>query len=173
MRTLHNTLTIITLALLLGCGGEDAPNGTSDGDVPATPETSADVPPPPPPAAAPAQKASDHAAEAASAGEGGAAAKSKPAGVGVGKKGRGYSVGPIATPLKARWTAAERLVFDVQIPKAMKLYRAANGHPPRSHDEFITEIIEKNRINLPELPEGEQYRYNAGKAQLMVTERSE
>ena len=86
----------------------------------------------------------------------------------MGRKGHGYGTGPIATPLAARWRAAERLVFEVQIPQAMNLYKATNGHAPKSHQEFMAQIIEFNRINLPELRPEERYQYDPETEQLMV-----
>ncbi len=88
--------------------------------------------------------------------------------VGIGKKGHGYGTGPIGTPLAVRWRAAERLVFDVQIPHAMNLFKATNGRAPDSHEEFMKEIVELNRISLPELSEGQYYLYDPAREQLMV-----
>jgi hypothetical protein len=158
------TTVIAVPALLLGCGGTEQP---ADVDQPQRPDVVPEMPGPPPmPPAAPAESE-------ASADTGGVSLDLKPAEVGVGEKGRGYGTGPVATPLKARWAAAERMVFDVQIPQAMNLYKATHGDPPASHDQFMAEIIEKNQINLPELPQGERYHYDPERAQLMVVEGSE
>jgi len=90
------------------------------------------------------------------------------AGVGSGRKGRGYGGGMVTEPLAAHFRAKEKLVFDIQIPQALKLFKAEKGFGPRSHDEFMKEIIEKNNIELPELPEGHRYVFNPVKGELMV-----
>ena len=82
---------------------------------------------------------------------------------GVGKRGRGYGSGPISTPVAARFKAEETIRF-LQIEHAMKIYRAEHGHFPKTHDEFMKEIIKANSIKLPELPPGERYVYDAEKA---------
>jgi hypothetical protein len=94
----------------------------------------------------------------------------RPAEVGVGRKGHDYGTGPVATPLATRWRAAERLVFSVQIPQAMNLFKATHDRAPRTHDEFMKEIIKANQISLPELRPGERYYYDPAAEQLMVVD---
>ena len=65
------------------------------------------------------------------------------AGVGSGEKGRGYGGGLVTTPVAAYFAVQERLVFDIQIPHAMKLYKATEGHAPKTHDEFMRSIVEE------------------------------
>ncbi len=138
---------------LLGCGGRG----------PAAPAPEAEAPPPPP---APPTGLDVDGLQSADSEP--APPPARPAEVGVGRKGHGYGTGPIAAPLAARWRAAERLVFDVQIPHAMNLFKATHGRAPDSHEEFVQEIIDFNRIDLPELPDGRQYRYDPDTEQLMV-----
>jgi len=90
------------------------------------------------------------------------------AGVGVGEKGRGYGGGPVTTPVAAYFAVQERVVFDIQIPHAVDLYKATEGHAPRTQDEFMRDIIAANQIRLPTLPEGHQYIYDPQAGQLMV-----
>lgn len=92
----------------------------------------------------------------------------KPADVGVGKRGRDLGQGPVATPVAAYFAAKEQIAFRVEAPQAMNLYKATNGRAPRSHDEFMREIIQANNIRLPELPEGHRYVYDPEQEQLMV-----
>jgi len=87
---------------------------------------------------------------------------------GAGKKGRGYGGGMVTEPIAAHFRIRQKLVFDVQIPEALKLFEAEHGFTPRSHDEFLDEVIEKNNIELPELPEGHSYVFNPVKKELMV-----
>ena len=92
----------------------------------------------------------------------------KPAEVGVGAKGN-YGPGLITTPASAYWKTKEKIVFEIQIPKALQLYKAlGNGSGPPTHDAFMTEVIQANRIPLPELPEGQIYRYDPETEQVMV-----
>lgn len=149
MRWISTALCVCLV--LLGCGGEPGP-APSVGDSEATPP-----PPPPPPVGAPTDAPPADDAEA-----------TRPAEVGVGRKGHGYGTGPVATPLAARWRAAERLIFDVQIPHAMNLFKGAHGRAPDSHEEFMKEIIDSNQIDLPELREGERYQYDPATEQLTV-----
>lgn len=89
--------------------------------------------------------------------------------VGVGKKGEGYGNNvPILKPAATFWKAKEKIAFEIAIPKAMQLYEALNGRKPKSHQEFMDEIISKNRIKLPELKEGLEYFYDAKQGILMA-----
>ena len=89
--------------------------------------------------------------------------------VGVGKKGRNYGGGIISEPVRSYFRTGQRIVFQIQIPKAMQTYKAMNdGKAPPDHETFMKEIIEENGISLPELIEGESYFYDAEKEELMV-----
>ena len=55
----------------------------------------------------------------------------------------------------------------------MNKYKAFKGQAPQSHEEFMKEIIEANAINLPELPPGDKYFYDAKTEQLMVQHPAE
>lgn len=87
---------------------------------------------------------------------------------GVGVKGSDLEFEMGTTAAKVYFTARERVVFDMQIPKSMQLYEATNGAPPKTHDEFMKEIIEANDINLPDLPPSHRYVYDPETAELMV-----
>jgi hypothetical protein len=41
---------------------------------------------------------------------------------------------------------------------------------PKDHEEFMTQIIKKNNIQLPVLPGGRQYQYDVENAELVVVE---
>jgi hypothetical protein len=115
------------------------------------PSTATPAPPAAPPAATPAPPTTQKKAE-----------------VGVGKKGRGYGKGVIVTPIASLFATRERMVFDVTIPEAMKLFKAMEDRAPKSHAEFMEKIIKANNIHLPELPEGDRYKYDPKTEQLMV-----
>jgi hypothetical protein len=90
--------------------------------------------------------------------------------VGAAKAGRSLDEyeGVVVTPAKSLFAVRERMVFQAQIPSAMKLYEATNGNKPTSHEEFMTKIIEANQIQLPELPAGQRYAYDPEQGELMV-----
>jgi len=60
-----------------------------------------------------------------------------------------------------------------QIAHALNLYQALNGHYPRTHAEFMTEIIQKNKIGLPVLPGNMRYQYVVANHKLVVIEAAE
>ena len=75
----------------------------------------------------------------------------------------------ITVPVGEYWRTKERVVFDIQIPQAMNLYKAANDDKgPESNEAFMKDIIEANMIALPKLPEGHEYFYDPATQKLMV-----
>ena len=66
------------------------------------------------------------------------------------------------------FAAKERLVFEIQIPEAMKLFKATEDRLPKSHEEFMERIVKENHIILPLLPEGHRYVYDPKRGELMV-----
>lgn len=77
----------------------------------------------------------------------------------------------VTAPLAAYFNAQEMTVFSIQIPHAMSLYQAETGEFPKSQEEFMTNIIERNQIVLPKLREGDSYYYDTGLRQLMVRQK--
>jgi hypothetical protein len=186
MKRLEFGILAVALAIVLGCG-EMPPE-------PASATSAASPPPTPAPpgdgsggngnhvastdaaaASAPAAGASEAPAEAMPA-EDGAAPAAAPgstdevAQVGVGAKGQNYGgPGLVTTPIEAYFRAEERIAFEVQIPKAMQLYKAEhNDKGPKTQEEYMNIIIKENGVQLPELPEGEEYFYDPATEQLMV-----
>jgi hypothetical protein len=51
------------------------------------------------------------------------------------------------------------------------MYKGLNGSNPKTHDEFMSKIIQENNIQLPELPPGDKYVYDPEKGELMVEKR--
>ena len=88
--------------------------------------------------------------------------------VGVGQQGRGYGGGVVTTPVATYFAVQQQLVFRIEIPHALDLYKATEGHAPRTHEEFMREIVKANQIRLPELPAGHRYVYDPKTEQLMV-----
>jgi hypothetical protein len=176
----------IVIALLAGCeppqpaktaptSQPGADSGSNSGPVtvpskgttawgPVLPDSSPPPTPPKPPVAQPSPPTTPPAAATPQT----PPTTQKKAGVGSGKKGRGYGKGAIATPAATLWATRERMVFEVQIPTAMKLFKATEDRAPKTHEEFMEKIIKDNQIHLPELPEGDRYRYDPKTEQLMV-----
>jgi len=135
------------LSLCVGCGGSGSPASSSPAQGKKDPAVS--PPPPPPP------------------GGDTVAVEAKP---GVGKRGRDYDGGvlaaPIATPVEQYFSIRQRVEF-MKMTKSMQLYEVQHGLP-KTHEEFMKKIIEDNLINLPDLPDGESYRWDPERGQLMV-----
>jgi hypothetical protein len=74
----------------------------------------------------------------------------------------------IAAPAVALFRTKERVVFDIQIPHALQLFEAMEGRKPKTHEEFMTKIVQFNKIPLPELPEGQVYAYHPDTGDLWV-----
>lgn len=114
-----------------------------------------------PAAAAPAVNAPAVGGEVASSG---AAGEGQKAGVGVGIRGDSLrneeGVGKmIAAPAVALFNAREKVVFEIQIPHALNLFKALEGRVPKTHEEFMQKIVQANGIQLPELKPGTRYRF--------------
>jgi hypothetical protein len=101
------------------------------------------------------------------------AIEARPAEVGVGLKGQSLKnetgIGKaIAQPAIVLFQTKEKIAFEIQIPQALSLYKASEGHGPESHEEFMEKIIRFNQIKLPKLPDGQEYRYRPEEEQLWV-----
>lgn len=91
---------------------------------------------------------------------------------GVGKQGQSLQdetgVGAmIVQPARSLFAVKQRMVFDVQIPKALQSFEALQGRKPNSHDEYMN-VLKTNLIKLPELPAGQTYEYDPEQGELMV-----
>jgi hypothetical protein len=96
----------------------------------------------------------------------------KKAEVGVGKKGHYGGPGIIKTPISIYFSTRERIAFNVQIPKAMQIYKAMNNNKgPATHEEFMEKIIKANQVKLPDLLPGDSYIYDPEKEELFIEER--
>jgi hypothetical protein len=74
----------------------------------------------------------------------------------------------IAGPVKAYFNVREKVVFEIGLPKAEQMFNALNGRNPKSHDEYMKEVVKANAISLPELPQGMVYRYHVDTNELWV-----
>jgi hypothetical protein len=149
---MRRTVLLVGSIVLVGCGVQTTVSPPQTAQTPATPA----VPPPvvvaPPSVVAPPPATERIVAD-----------------TGVGAKGRDYGGGIITEPVRQYFRAPQMVVFDIQIPHAMNLYKASNDNKgPASHEEFMTHIIQANQLKLPKLIEGEKYVYDASTEQLMV-----
>ncbi len=186
-RWVYAIASAVAVAMLIGCGSNnDTPQGdTVDEPVPATPGVSPAAPEMqaemPVPGSGTREMGSDtrpvEPAEPENASEPETPVEPVTdrvkADVGVAQAGRSLDEyeGMYVTPAKALFTVREKAVFQIQIPKAMQLYKGINGRNPKTHDEFMSQIIEANIIRLPELPPGDSYVYDPEKGELMVEKR--
>jgi hypothetical protein len=147
-------LLLLVLALLAGC--EEPTSNTSSQSKPGPPQ------PPQPPAkqTAHSQEPQEEQTERVKAE------------VGVGKKGRRLEkeglVRLMTVPALTYFRTEQRVVFEIKIPHALQLYKALHGKAPKTEEAFMKEIIEANNIELPELPAGHRYVYDAERGELMV-----
>lgn len=88
---------------------------------------------------------------------------------GVGKQGQiiGDKEGVLVTPVKALFKVKQQAAF-LKVDYALKLYDAEHGYKPKTEEEFMAKIIEFNKIELPELPEGQKYFWDPEAGELMV-----
>jgi len=154
---------LLASAVVIGTGCSDQTQSSSSQPAPNVPQPP--VPPvlaPAKPAAAPAKKAVQKIVKK----------ERVKAEVGVGEKTRHLEnpnlVKSIITPARVYFRTRERIAFEIQIPHALQLYKAMNGHAPRNQEEFMQQIIKANHINLPKLRAGERYIYDPKTEQLMV-----
>lgn len=179
MRFLSVCLLATVCLALIGCEGNVAPP-----PAPTAQDTAGPAPPAP---AAPGVQpdaegvpaadaaAETPAAEAPPAAEPAADGTTETAAAGVGAKGKDYG-GPgfVTTPVEQYFRTGERIAFEIQIPNAMKLYKAANNNKgPKTHAEFMEVIVKENGVDLPELPEGDEFLYDPQSEQLLVKHPAE
>ena len=73
----------------------------------------------------------------------------------------------ITVPLRQVFNAREMIEFDKE-KHAVNLFKGMHERAPASHEEYMKEIIEANRIKLPQLRTGWEYFYDAETETLMV-----
>lgn len=76
---------------------------------------------------------------------------------------------PITGPLAALQNAREKIP-QLAIQHAISLFHASEGRYPATLDEFMTRIIQENRINLPLLSPGLAWEYDVKAHQLVVVQ---
>lgn len=76
---------------------------------------------------------------------------------------------PITGPLAALQNAREKIP-QLAIEHAINLFHASEGRYPQSFDEFMSRIIQENRINLPKLPDGLAWEYDVPNHRLLIVQ---
>ena len=85
--------------------------------------------------------------------------ETKVAEVGFGEKGHYDSKDYISVAVSTKFRVEEQIGL-LRIKNCMDQYKAINGKFPKDHEEFWKEIIEKNSIQLPDLPPGQRFLYD-------------
>jgi len=67
--------------------------------------------------------------------------------------------GYLGSVLGAGMYAQHQAIF-LQVKNAINLDYGLNGDFPKSHEEFMERVIKFNKLQLPELDEGDQYLYD-------------
>ena len=80
-----------------------------------------------------------------------------------------HATDPITAPLAAYGPMVEQ-ISKTHIQHALQLYQATNGRYPKDYDEFMTEIIKANNIQLPQLPKSKKYEYDVENHKLVVVD---
>ena len=163
----------LAIGILAGCdesASDKAPASPATPPAAATAQKPVPPPPPPPPPPESTKPGTPPAAAATNAPEtpppGMTAEK---ADVGSGDKGRGYGEGFIATPVATYFAARERIMFTIQIPEFIQAFKFEHDMKgPKSNEEFMEKIIKKNHVQLPTLPPGYKYWYDAKDGELKV-----
>lgn len=78
---------------------------------------------------------------------------------------------PISTPAPAISRTTDFVIettAKLQIEQAIEQYRALNGNYPKSHEEFMEEVIRKGDIHLNAPPTGKKYEYDVENHELKV-----
>ena len=62
---------------------------------------------------------------------------------GVGKEGQKLKgkEGILITPVKTLFNTKQRIEFEFRLEPALRLYEGANGHRPKTHEEFMEKIL--------------------------------
>jgi hypothetical protein len=74
----------------------------------------------------------------------------------------------MAGPVKAYFNTREKIIFDIALPKSAQLFNALNDRNPKTHEEYMREVVDSAQIKLPELPAGMVYRYRPDVNELWV-----
>lgn len=80
--------------------------------------------------------------------------------------GSGIS-GMLTAPIVAKEKFKQFAVLDIQIKSGVDAFRAYEGRYP-TNEEFMTQIVEKYRLNLPVVPDDVEYYFDNQTGKLML-----
>ena len=94
------------------------------------------------------------------------------AGKGVGQKGRSLDQyeGVIVTPVKALFTAKERIFYEIEFKKNYQLYNAMTEDIPKDFDDLKAKVLDPYGLTakMPKLPPGHKYVWDPTIQELLV-----
>lgn len=74
---------------------------------------------------------------------------------------------PITGALEA-YGPLKQQISGMAVTQAVEMFRATEGRYPKTYDEFISKVVEANRIRLPVPGNGLQYQYDVQNHSLVV-----
>ena len=74
-------------------------------------------------------------------------------------KGTGYGDGPIATPLRAKYSTERKVKVQWAVNDVLRLYKVEIGHAPKNQQEF-EKMLKKYDVTLPKPQAGFYYHWN-------------
>jgi len=153
---------LMAMAVSVGCSGESSP--------PADEKSSA---PPRPAADVVGEVADGTVGQEPGATDRAEQGKRDAAKVGAGTKGQRHRGGYLSSVVRAP-AHAEKTLSLGQANQALNLYKAAHGgRGPRTHEQYMEEIIKANHIKLAELPPGQRYVYDPKTEKLTIEQIEE
>jgi len=94
------------------------------------------------------------------------------AGKGVGAKGRSLDEyeGIIVTPVKALFSAKERIFYEIEFKKNYQLYNASTDDIPKDFADLKAKVLDPYGLTakMPALPEGHKYIWDPATQELLV-----
>jgi len=94
------------------------------------------------------------------------------AGKGVGLKGRSLDEyeGVYVTPVKALFSAKERIFYEVEFKKNYQLYNAMTDDIPKDFDDLKAKVLDPYGLTakMPQLPPGHKYVWDPATQELLV-----
>lgn len=92
------------------------------------------------------------------------------AGVGIQGRSLDEHEGVVVTPVKAYFSAKERVFFDIEFPANYDRWIVLEDQPPQDFEELKSRFLDPLGLtaHLPKLPAGHKYVWDAQAQQLMV-----
>lgn len=87
----------------------------------------------------------------------------------VGTKGKGYGGGIVTEPISQYFQLRDKVKL-LELKSRIQSYEIEHGRKPQSHEEFVSGVLNAGltKFELPSLPPGREYVWDAEKGELMV-----